>query len=275
MSRPYLTVPEFKQAMSGQLLTAFDDNALAELLDECSAWADEQCMQKLEATQDTETLMLWPPGRRALWRSDGTIHVTTQFSPIILVTQLELSFDGVNFLPVNWTVQVKTRQSFLAFPAGLTITPSSPYGSPTTWLRFTYLDGYPNCFLTEMESATETEIDVDDPTGIQPGQVLHIFDAGVGSAAQEDVTVAANYVAGTLTVTLAAGLRFAHAANTRISALPPAVKNAVAINASEHIDVPGRRQVVVDPSGAMHSVQSAPSQLPVAVRDLVRYARSI
>jgi hypothetical protein len=273
MSRPYLSVPEFKQSMSGELLSAFDDNALAELLEECSAWADEQTFQKLEATLDTETLQL--PCRRAVWRPDGTIHVTTEFSPIIAVTALSMSFDGSNFSPLNYTVRVKTRQSFIAFPAGTTVFSASPYGSPTVWLQFSYLDGYPNAFLTENESAGETDIDVDDPTGIQPLATLHVYDAGAGPAAQEDVTVAANYVAGAATIPLANGLKFAHGVGTRVSAMPSAIKNAVNINASEHIDVPGRRQLQVDSSGQMHAVQSAPSQLPEARKNLMRYARAI
>jgi hypothetical protein len=273
MGRPYLAVGEFQQSMSGQLLTAFDANALAELLEECSAWADEQCFQKLEATLDTETLQL--PSRRAVWKSDGTIHVTTAFSPIIAIQSVAISYDGANFTPLDFLSRITTRQSFIAYPSGQTIWSPSPYITNTVWLQFTYLDGYPNAFMTESASATDTAIDVDDPTGIQPGQTLHIYDFGAGSAAQEDITVASDYVIGATTLPLALPLKFAHAVGTRVSAMPSAIKNAVVINASEHIDVPGRRQLQVDSSGQMHSVQSAPSQLPTAIKNLQRYARAI
>jgi hypothetical protein len=272
VSSPYLTVAEFREAESGQYLDAFSDKALQALMEEVSGWCDEVAMQKLQATQDVEDLSLWPSSRRAVWRPDGSIFVMTEFSPIISIDKVELSFDGVTYSTLSWTAKRRTRQSFTVYPTGVSAFPSGSSGAASTWVRFTYTDGYPNAFLTASALALATSISIDDPTGVRPADTMHVYDPTNGN---EQVIVAGGYVVGSTTVPLVGALRYAHAAGVRVSELPVAVKNAAVIAADTHINVPGRQQLQVDTSGSAHMTAPTPDQMPTAERMLVRYARAI
>jgi hypothetical protein len=81
---------------------------------------------------------------------------------------------------------------------------------------------------------------------------LAIYDTTSGHS--ETVTVASTYVPGAAVVTLAAALQFAHVAGTAVSALPPAVRQAVVSLTSALIKRRGGESIVLS------AIQEEPSR---------------
>jgi hypothetical protein len=105
----------------------------------------------------------------------------------------------------------------------------------STYVTWSYIAGYPACAggLEASCNAGASEIEVADPTGILPGDVLRIYDPGQPSAGQpaaplnEAVTVASGYDPALPTfpptpaeIPLASVTTYAHAAGTMITGMP-------------------------------------------------------
>jgi hypothetical protein len=110
-------------------------------------------------------------------------------------------------------------------------------GGPSNqmFLRYTYVAGYANT-TTETQSAIgATQLTLHDGTGITPGQTLEIYD----SLNTEHVTVAQSYVFGSTTVPLTRPMLYAHNVGVSVSALPPAIKEAVILITTAFLKVRG------------------------------------
>ena len=135
------------------------------------------------------------------------------------------------------------RVSFLPGGAPFTFTgPAIQFGplpAPeiTMYVTWSYVAGYPNSVLSAAAAAGATSVSVADPTGILPGDVLRIYDAGTTSSpvgASEALTVAGSYVPAVpvvppvpAAVPLAAATQFAHAAGIGITGFPRKIIQAV------------------------------------------------
>jgi hypothetical protein len=104
------------------------------------------------------------------------------------------------------------------------------FGTPTAgsqmYTRWAYTAGYPNALLTSASSPGATSIGVSDPTGVEPGSALRIWDPGF----EEVITVADTYTVGAATLPLTAGLAYGHDGTVDtigVSGLPDDVHLAV------------------------------------------------
>ena len=118
--------------------------------------------------------------------------------------------------------------------------PALQFGAVTrpgleVYVTWSYVAGYPNTTMPSGLAENTASVEVADPTGILPGDVLRIYDQGSGTAAlSEAVTVASTYAPAMPTIPptptsipLAAGAQFTHAAGVGITGMPRRVLQAV------------------------------------------------
>jgi hypothetical protein len=112
----------------------------------------------------------------------------------------------------------------------------APSPSAETFVQWTYVAGYVNTVTSGTNTAGDADLDVVDPAGIQPNDVLRVWDDT--AVASEAVTVASTYVPATPTwpptptaVPLAGTLAFSHAAGVGVSDMPRIMLQAVVMYA--------------------------------------------
>jgi hypothetical protein len=137
-------------------------------------------------------------------------------------------------------------------PVGTVAYPTAGAGSGRVWGAVEYVNGYANATLSVAAAAGATSITPTDVLAVYPGLQLAIYDTTSGHS--ETVTVASTYVPGAAVVTLAAALQFAHVAGTAVSALPPAVRQAVVSLTSALIKRRGGESIVLS------AIQEEPSR---------------
>jgi len=120
------------------------------------------------------------------------------------------------------------------------------------YTSMTYVAGYANAVLTAPAAAGTASLTVDDPAGIQPGDLLRLWDPGV----EEAVTVAPGYVPGTTTVTLAANLDNDHTAGAGLSQLPAEAHLAIINYGCAMLTHPDRQAEDEWPDGSSSSTRS-------------------
>jgi hypothetical protein len=217
---PYVAPPEFIAYPNyldlDDLVPGGDATAqtaeLVNTLRRVSALADAYCRRKLRAQVVTETF----PARAAnsygftikgtpfiSWSSiTYTVPECALTSPTTVdVTSLYQDEDGVWHIP-SW-----------ALPAG--------WGR--VQLTVSYVAGFPVTALSSGVAAGAQSIPVVDPAGIMPGLEMRFPDPKI----EEDITVGAEYIAGSTVVPLASPLLNAHASGVAVDALPLDVHEAV------------------------------------------------
>lgn len=259
-ARAYITPDEFKATPTGTDVGALvrgDQSAssamLVTLIAQASSWADNLCDQVLAANVDVEAGIV-PVSR------DGLIRIHPRQTPLLEVQAVKAGADPSNMLDVDLSAAfVSSGQLYI--PVGLSgastpwvgsLRPSILSGSQV-FAQWTYVAGWPNTVLAAAAAAGDSSLVVADGTGILPGlTTLPIYDNG---GRLETVAVAGSYTLGATTVPLTAPLRFAHPTpGISVSALPPAVKQAVVLLTSALIHNRGSSALV------MSSVRGAPER---------------
>ena len=204
------------------------DRALYELIVRASSMADTFVYGRLgtfSATVNTEAGR-YRPNRY------GQIIVNPHFTPILEVQSFNYGTQPGQYTSVPLSSQncsIERDEFIVTAASGLNAT--TIYGSLSIvggqwayntelFCQYSYVNGFPNTFLSASSAAGATTISVSSTVGIYAGTQLNIWD-GMND---ENVTVAS---VGTNSLTLTAGLQHAHGANTNISNMPAEVKQAV------------------------------------------------
>ena len=248
-SSPYLTVEEFKQAPTGVDTNLVRNDAgasraeLQNTIARASSWADQICNQVLAATPDTEAGRVW------LTR-DGTVRIHPRQTPVLELTAFSYGDTPGNLLPLTTLTSVWVEATQIVVPlSSFNGTFSGPlqFGPQASngplYAQWSYVAGWPNTTLAATATAGATSITVTNPVGILPGLTwLTIYDG----AQTETVQVAATYTPGSTTIPLAAALTENHGtAGVSVSALPPAVKQAVILLTAALIKTRGAAALVM------------------------------
>ena len=266
---PYLTTQEYltsptavdttslgSTAASGN--TAAQTAALAVAIARASSWADSICHQVLAATSDTD------PVRRYRVNRWGNVRVPLRYRPV-----LEIDAVTVGMTPSTMAALDSNDAADIAFIGtsvveipvlGLTPPTSalSYYGSGgitlNSWplVQVTYVNGWPNTTLATSPGQPSTTWTVASALGIYPGTQLTFYD-GMNTELATVASVTGN------TVTLTAATAYNHPTGCSVSALPPAVKQAVVCLTSVIIKTRGSEAVEMEagPEGTPSKEEAA------------------
>lgn len=219
--RAYCTAQEVQQFPLGLDLqnlvvggSAAEQTAQLTLLtQQASLYVETITLQPLYAVAQTELQFVRP-------QLSGNLQVRVGHYPVAAVTSVQWRFGSQapwQTVPIqNVTVEaprtlILDDQDYSRYAA---------LAQPKLTVQTQYVSGYPNAALAASVAAGATVLTVDDATGVAAGVVLTVYDIVGG---QEQVTVAS--VSGN-SLTLTAGVQYAHAAGVRVSALPLAVNLA-------------------------------------------------
>jgi len=267
LSIPYLTLDEYKNAPTAIDLDnlVFDsqdpeaqDAELRNAIARASSWADTYCNQVLGATTETEQ-------QRSRVSGDGSIRFHPRFSPIVALTNFQYGYptnmadlgdcsvawiEDQQIIIPNLTLGTWTSQGPLSF--------GSWNGGPGNqmFLRYTYVAGYTNTILDLATDLGDSTIFVKNPTGIVAGQILSIYD-GMNT---ENVTVADSYVFGSAEVPLVYPMVFDHLPGVSVSALPPAIKQAVILITTAFLKVRGDSSMTMAVTTSANTTYTAGNQ---------------
>lgn len=267
LSIPYLTLDEYKNAPTAIDLDnlVFDsqdpemqDAELRNAIARASSWADTYCNQVLGATTETEQ-------QRSRVSGDGSIRFHPRFSPIVALTNFQYGYptnmaelgdcsvawiEDQQIIIPNLTLGTWTSQGPLSF--------GSWNGGPGNqmFLRYTYVAGYTNTVLDLPTDIGDSTIFVKNPTGIVAGQILSIYD-GLNT---ENVTVADTYVFGSAEVPLTLPMVFDHLPGVSVSALPPAIKEAVILITTAFLKVRGDSSMTMAVTTSANTTYTAGNQ---------------
>lgn len=236
----YLTVQEFKNAPTGIDCASIipggtreqNDAELGNIIRRASGWIDKICkVGTLEATKNVEI-------REVTLNNSGLIRVHPDNIPIIelldpIQYRVSPSSDWIS-LPLDY-IEVFGRYFVIynfntptVTPAFSLLYPNWGYTSPyriknlqkiPITLKYTYVNGYPNTFVSDYAPAGQNTFSVKEPLGIKPDQQLTFYD----NEYTETITVQS--VNGSV-VTATAPLQYDHDVDAALSALPAVVKQA-------------------------------------------------
>lgn len=98
-----------------------------------------------------------------------------------------------------------------------------PSADQLAFVQYTYVNGFPNTFLSADVAANSATIPVKSSVGLYPGTTFTIWDA----PQSENLQIANTYDGVSLTVPLTTNTQFSHSNGTNASCLPRSVKDAV------------------------------------------------
>lgn len=284
LSVPYLTLEEYKNAptaidLDNLVFNSQDPEAqdaeLANAIARASSWADTYCNQVLGATVETEQM-------RSRWSSDGSIRFHPRYNPIVALLDFNYGYptsmanlgdcsvawiEDAEIIIPNTQLGTWTSQGPLQF--------GSWNGGPgnQVFLRYTYVSGYTNTIIDLPTVVGDSTLFVKNAAGIVIGQDLTIYD-GLNT---EHVTVADTYVFGSLEVPLTRPMVFDHLPGTSISALPPAIKEAVILITTAFLKVRGDASMTMavtqGPQVSLPGSEKYGNELMLAQRLLSSYRR--
>jgi hypothetical protein len=230
---PYITTAEYQTAP-----TAVDASNLVEggttannvyelnsVIGRASSWADTICYQILAATLDLQV---------GVYRvRNGMIHVPLDNTPVLAVTSVSTGWQVGQLQALTDLSGVWIQRKVVTIPL-LQLNALSPVYSTaalaprgSVYAQVGYVNGWPNTTLSAAVTGGTggaTSLPLVDVLGIYPGTVLSIFD---DYAFNEQVIVGPGYVPGATTVPIVSPLLGGHSAGVSVSALPPAIKQAV------------------------------------------------
>ena len=240
MVEPYVSLAEVKFSPTASAIDFTNliedasqdvqDRALTELIVRASSKADNYTMGvygSLCATSNTEN------GRYYMNR-EGQIVINPYFTPIIAVSAFSAGWgpgDGLQNITLSTsncaierTQFIITSQSTMGLYFGnLGIVGGNMQSGTEIFCQWTYINGWANTFTNTTSAVGDTSINVNNVTGIFPGQFLTIWDG----QKDEYVQVSPSWAVGSTTLTLAKPLLYAHGSGVNVSALPASVKQAV------------------------------------------------
>ncbi len=246
VSRPYLTLDEYKNAPTaldyGNLVQggsqAAQDAELSNAITRASSYIDQYCNQIIGATADTEQ-------QRVRVRPDGTIRFHPKYAPIVSLNTLSIGYQpNDNFVVADPSLAWLEEQEVI-FPLAngqLSMSSQGPlsFGFPVSsraecFIKYDYVNGYPQAVSTASASAGSSTITVDNALGFVAGQSVKIYDG----ANSENITIASSYTYGSTTIPLATPLLYTHASGVSVSGLPAAVKQACIMITSAYLKIRG------------------------------------
>jgi hypothetical protein len=211
-----------------------------------SSWADVICQKVLAATVNTQI------GEYRL-RRDGTIRVPVDNTPLIAVIGVSLGRSAGALAPLTALTGLWLQRKTVRIPVALAgPVPTGPAvaAGDGVFAAVTYVNGYPNTTLAVTGTGGDAAVTVISPVGIYTGTSLTVYDDTTGN---ELITVAPGYVPGSAVLPLVTPLLHGHAAGISVTALPPAVKEAVIALTSCAIKTRGNLAMV------MASLEGGPS----------------
>lgn len=247
-TKPYFSLGEFQtnrrrgvdvgRLVPGGGSSADNDAALMQIIRDASQRANDLCFQVLHATADTVVDQV-RVGR------DGYARIHPRYIPVIALTAFSIGSAPSNAAALASLSGVGVKLNSFDVPVGLTVPLTSSQGPiqfgsiaapmDEAWTEYTYVNGYPHCFLTAAAGVGDTSIAVDDTTGIIEGRTVltiyagrnrHTFIAGAVSNAVNGL----GYGAGTVGCTpLPYAVPNSAAYPTMVSALPGSFLDAVAL----------------------------------------------
>jgi len=264
---PYLTVAEYQNAPTSvntdNLVSggtkAQNAAELANVIARASSWADNICRQVLAATLDIDPIARYRVNR---W---GTVIVPLNRKPILEIDAISVGPTPSLMAPLTsaQAADLVIGASTLEIPVASLPQLGNAYlaygiGSRVL-VQVNYVNGYPNTVSTDPATVGDSSIDVASVLGIYPGSTLQVYD-DVNSG--EQIQVASTYTTGDLTLPLVAPLMADHAAGVSVSALPPAVKQAVISLTSSLLKSRGSTAIVMrsatEPGGSAPTDPAGP-----------------
>jgi hypothetical protein len=221
----YLTADEYNASGTGvdvsQLVPGGSDaqnlDALNTSILRASNWADVFCRQVLGATVDIQS---------GVYRVDanGLIVVYTNFTPIVQVNSISYGPTPANLASLQNFSNVWIGAKTVSFPfAGYTgpITPTAYFRADgKQYVNIEYVNGWANTLTTVDSDVDDTTLTVRSTLAFLPGLPVTIYDPGNTETAIV-LSVSGNVI------TFTAPLLFDHTAGVNVSAMPPAIKEAV------------------------------------------------
>jgi hypothetical protein len=278
----YLTVAEFKDAPTdvdlASLVSGGDqqqqDNQLATLIAQASAWMDGYVHYPLAATLDTETR------RNVRITRDGYVRVPVRGVPILEVDSFSVGIVPSQMAAITSAPDGWVEDNVIWMPVIVTTIPprTSIFGpGDRLFCTWSYVNGYANTLMASTAAPGASSISVASALGIYAGTNLTIYDSG----RTETVVVASGYVSttgpGPTVIPLAGALQFAHqTVGISVSALPPNVKKAAVLATTAFIKTRGSAGLVMDTIASGHPKEATGEQggiedLAMAEQLLQRY----
>lgn len=267
-SIPYLTPAEYMAEPTGvdvsQLIPknsspAAQTAALTRVIGRASSWADQYCRKILAATIDVQS------GEYRL-RSDGTIRVPLDNTPIVQVTGVNVGFIAGRLQPLADLSGIRFRRKTISIPMSSTAGTwqVAPAGGVTAgfgncFADVSYINGFAHALTANACAAGATSLQLAGTpagfgVGIVPGLPLTIYDGGANGINTETVVVDSTYVFGSATVPLAFPTLNAHGVGCSVSALPGFARQAVIGFTSALIKTRGSEALVMPAGpGGVHS----------------------
>ena len=280
---PYISVAEYKNAPTAISLSTLvvngnqnaQDAELASVILRASSYMNEYFNANLNADEYTETQ------RIRYSQSSGYFALHPNNSPIISLSSFEYGSNPNALYALSDCSKVWFEGQQIIIPnplLGFNWSSQGPLAfgsvSPTGWTftKYTYVAGYVNTTILTA-ALGDTEVIVDDATGILPGQRYRIADG----AKSEWVHVAEDYVYGSATVGLQAPLVFAHDAGATFYNLPNVIKEACILITTAFIKMRGdastTMQYTTNPSGNVAGATRYGNDIQVALDMVNKYRR--
>lgn len=249
MNTSYLTVAEYKRVATGIDINHLDftdtsqaaqDAELANVIARASGWIDNYCNldDGLYASTITETMPV-------MMSKDGFLRIRPNNIPIVSVSALNWRLypntswtvvDPVNiavyeryFETMFWYPMFNNQlniQGSFAFPTTAPYThyvgptEAANYGDLKIAAQYTYVQGYPNTWMSANAPSGATTLTIEDSVGMIVGTRLTIYDG-----ANTETVVVSNVVSAT-SIQLSKPTLFAHASGVAVSSIPSDVKQA-------------------------------------------------
>ena len=273
---PYITTQQYKLAPTpvpwdtltpgGTLAQSLDQ--LAQLIERASTWVDSICMQVLAATTDTEQTVAYPNRR-------GQIIVRPRYHPVIELTDFwcGTTVGTLTESPSLANCWVEPKRIIVTQPGVPVFSSAGPLqfgGAPglpgtPTFVRYSYVNGYPVTTLAQAAAKGAQQIQVVDPTGVLAG----FTPLTIRDDASEPLAVTA--VNGNV-LSLASPLASDHAAGAAVTGLPADVEEAVILATTAFAKMRGNMAIVAQSTAANQSSDplGAGTDLAEAEKILVR-----
>lgn len=259
---PFVTVPAFKahptfleldNLRSGSTSQGDQDAELFNILLEASNWAADFVTMPLHAHVRSEQFRIKPDrrGRLLIHAGDTPVRSVASLAWGYLPTQLNTYLNPSVWLEYNETIIYDVAGNTWSWgPGPLQLGTPSP--AAELYVQTSYVAGYVNTVLVGSPAPTVT-LTLGDVTGIQPGDVLRIWEPGK----EESIGVSTAYVAGANPITLTAPTVYTHAAGAGVSQLSPSVLLAVINYGCAMLTHPDRQAEDEWPDGSSSSTSSS------------------
>ncbi len=215
-------------------------NLLTDALLTATQWAINTCeLMPLHAHLNSENV-------RARTNRVGRLVVKPSHIPVRQVVSFSYGWDptamaSLTLPDASQWIEDGRSVSYLMNGTGLTFTgPAIQFGrAPAPWeetyVSWTYVAGYVNTVLASSANAGATSLQFTDPTGLQPGNVVRIWDDQIGS---EAVTISPTWTVPAptwpptpATVPISSATSFTHAAGVGVTDMPRDILQAVVMYA--------------------------------------------